>query len=157
MSRFRHRAARMAAFLVLFTAGCGGAAERGHSGCVATERQSRAGQRSHPVPGGGWAAHRRSTPQPAAVPRGHARTVGDPADRGGTRARLVTDVQRSAVPFSVTSKPTGLKVVTASVPVDELPDTAIDQIVCAVAEAGERVTVLGGGQHRVPRSCPVRR
>jgi hypothetical protein len=74
------------------------------------------------------------------------------------RARgLSTEVQQRAVPFSVTSKPTGLKVVTASVPVDELSDTAIDQIICTAAEAGERVTVLGGGQHRGPRSCPVPR
>ncbi|MEV5543598.1 hypothetical protein AB0L13_42935 [Saccharopolyspora shandongensis] len=75
---------------------------------------------------------------------------------GEERARgLTSDVPNGAAPFSVTIEPPDRKVVTVSVSVDELSDTAIDQIVCTAAEPGERVTVLGVGQARGPRDCPV--
>ncbi|MEV5540994.1 hypothetical protein AB0L13_29495 [Saccharopolyspora shandongensis] len=72
------------------------------------------------------------------------------------RARgLTSDVPNGAAPFSVTTEPPDRKVVTVSVSVDELSDTAIDQIVCTAAEPGERVTVLGVGQAHGPRDCPI--
>ncbi|MFD0857071.1 hypothetical protein ACFQ07_32995, partial [Actinomadura adrarensis] len=75
---------------------------------------------------------------------------------GEERARgLITEVPRAAAPFTVTIKPSGHKTVTVSVPADRLSDNAVDQIICTIAEHGERIKILGQGATRGPLGCPL--
>lgn len=45
--------------------------------------------------------------------------------------------------------------VTVSVDVTSLSDTAVDQIICTASPTALPVTLVGGGQSRGPRTCPV--
>lgn len=68
---------------------------------------------------------------------------------------LASEVPRSAAPFSVASKPSEQPLVIVSGSVEELSDTAIDQIVCTAAEPGEYLTVRVDGRSHGPLACPV--
>jgi hypothetical protein len=96
--------------------------------------------------------------QRAARPRSREGTLALLASGPTTEERargLTSEVPPGAAPFSVSVEPPDEMVVTVSGSVDELSDTAIDQIVCTAAEPGQQVTVLVGGRSRGPRACPA--